>query len=81
MVCNEFIEDDDDDDDEKEPGMFSRNVRGRRKSVSKKEVNEISETFSMRGSFKKTKHKEVPTTKADINRFFSEIISDYVYSL
>ena len=73
-VCNDFVEDDDEETDFK----FSRNVN-RRRSVSKKEVNEISETFSMRGSFRKTKHKEVPTTKADINRFFSELISDYVY--
>lgn len=80
-VVNEFVEVDDfeEEDGEFDTSGFKRG--GGRRSVTRKEVGEMTETFSIRGSLRKTKHKEVPTTKADIQKLFSELITDYVYGV
>ena len=57
--------------------MLRRNSQ--RKSVSRETAVKVSRRLSVGKSTKPAVHKEVKTTKADIKRFFSDVISKYVY--
>lgn len=78
--CEILKEDDfeyDTEADELKKDLFRRNSQ--RKSVNHQSAEKIAHRLSVGKSTKKATHREVKTTKADIKRFFSDLISNHVY--
>jgi len=63
--------------DEVKKDLFRR--RSQLKSVNQQSAEKIARRLSVGKSTKAATHKEVKTTKADIERFFSDLVSNYVY--
>lgn len=63
--------------DEFQVDLFRRNSQ--RKSVNHTTAQNLARRLSVGKSTKTATHREVKTSKADIKRFFSDVISNYVY--